>query len=688
VSERLPLVSIVIPTHNRLPVLRQCLSALASQRYPRDRMEVIVVADGCTDGTGEALSNEPQPLPLQVLTQPGRGAAAARNRGAVAARGEILLFLDDDVIASEGLVAAHASAHPPEEDERVVVGPYLLDPPTGSDYLQEALSGFWHRLFEGMSVPGHVPDHSDVVAGNLSTPARTFHRIGGFSEAFPACGVEDYELGVRLLSGGVQWYFAPDAHARHLETTDLRRSAARNRRGGAAAVTLVRLHPHLLSTTRLAEPAGPARRMAFRTPRFGAILSEAGILLLHVVQGLRFRKLWRFLYARLRSYWFWSGVRDEIRTEEKLHNFLLATSEEQTSPPRPVSSIAGASEPALPSAPPIAAASVDGPRPLWSVMIPTYNCADFLRLALSSVLAQDPGSDRMQIEVIDDASTRDDPESVARELGSGRVGFYRQPTNMGHVSNFNTCIRRARGQLVHILHGDDMALAGFYETMERPFQEAAEIGAAFCRDVRIDAAGDTITTADALAPTSGVLPNWLETIAKGQCLQPPAMVVRRSVYETLGGFDRRISCYGEDWEMWVRIASRYPVWYIPRPLAAYRVHGSSLTAVGTRTGAHARDYRRVIDINRAHLPPQHVDEWTHHATVEFGKACMRRGWRWVLAGRLRGAYHHFLEGLRTDRSFPVFREFVEHGFRAFAKATGRILERLKLRTPRSSRSHE
>ncbi len=60
-------------------------------------------------------------------------------------------------------------------------------------------------------------------------------------------------------------------------------------------------------------------------------------------------------------------------------------------------------------------------RPLWSVMIPTYHCADYLRQTLESVLAQDPGPDMMQVEVVDDHSTEDDPEAVVREVRACRV---------------------------------------------------------------------------------------------------------------------------------------------------------------------------------------------------------------------------------------------------------------------------
>jgi glycosyltransferase involved in cell wall biosynthesis len=77
-------------------------------------------------------------------------------------------------------------------------------------------------------------------------------------------------------------------------------------------------------------------------------------------------------------------------------------------------------------------------RPLWSVMIPTYNCAHFLRRTLESVLDQDPGPDFMQIEVVDDCSTADDPRTVVDQIGCGRVGFYRKPQNEGAIKNVNT----------------------------------------------------------------------------------------------------------------------------------------------------------------------------------------------------------------------------------------------------------
>src|SRR6266480_475240 len=87
----------------------------------------------------------------------------------------------------------------------------------------------------------------------------------------------------------------------------------------------------------------------------------------------------------------------------------------------------------------------EGHRPFWSVMIPTYNCGDYLRRTLGSVLSQDSGPEQMQIEVVDGCSTKDDPKAIVEKLGRGRVGFSRLTSNQGAAYTFNTCIERARG---------------------------------------------------------------------------------------------------------------------------------------------------------------------------------------------------------------------------------------------------
>jgi hypothetical protein len=291
-------------------------------------------------------------------------------------------------------------------------------------------------------------------------------------------------------------------------------------------------------------------------------------------------------------------------------------------------------------------------RPLWSVMIPTYNCAGYLRETLRSVLAQDPGLDVMQVEIVDDCSTKDDPQAVVAELGGARLEFYRQSHNVGLSRNFNTCLQRARGQLVHVLHGDDGVRPGFYEQMQRALSDNVAAGAAFCRYISMDERAHWLTIATLEQPDAGLLPNWLEKIATGQRLQTPCMVVRRQVYESLGGFDHRLS-YGEDWEMWVRIAARYPVAYIPEPLALYRVHATSSTARGVGTGANGRDLRQAIAIVEPYLPPGLARSLTRQARKNYACACIRRGYRALDVSGHAAVVSQIRDALQTDLTLGV-----------------------------------
>jgi glycosyltransferase involved in cell wall biosynthesis len=240
-------------------------------------------------------------------------------------------------------------------------------------------------------------------------------------------------------------------------------------------------------------------------------------------------------------------------------------------------------------------------RPLWSVMIPTYNCAKYLRETLASVLAQDPGPEHMQIEVVDDCSSKDDPEAVVREVGLGRVVFHRQRANVGHTRNFETCLQHSRGYLIHLLHGDDAVRPGFYTKIEAIFADQPKIGAAFSRNMFMDEYGNWIGVTRLELPRSGVIEDLVERLAVGQRIQTPAIVVRREVYETLGAFDRRLS-WTEDWEMWARIASRYPVWYEAEPLALYRLHSNSNTGRYTLTGENVKDQGRAFSILKNYVP--------------------------------------------------------------------------------------
>lgn len=255
----------------------------------------------------------------------------------------------------------------------------------------------------------------------------------------------------------------------------------------------------------------------------------------------------------------------------------------------------------IPKSPPvIKPLPYDRNRPLWSVMIPSYNCINYLRDAIVSVLLQAPSAGEMQIEVIDDCSTDGDIESLVEELGKGRIGFYKQPRNVGHLRNFETCLNRTRGRLIHILHGDDAVKPGFYQEIERLFSEHANIGAAFTDSVFFDEKSVPSYATAQIQDSSGVVDSFLLKLAEKTVLQTPSIVVKRSVYEQLGSFYGVKYC--EDWLMWTRIAANYEVAYSPRSLAKYRVHSKNNTGSCFITGQNIKDINTTINLFQDYLP--------------------------------------------------------------------------------------
>lgn len=241
-------------------------------------------------------------------------------------------------------------------------------------------------------------------------------------------------------------------------------------------------------------------------------------------------------------------------------------------------------------------------RPKWSVMIPVFNCAKYLPELLQSVLIQDLGKDQMQIEVVDDCSTDSDVKKLVEEIGNGRIDYYKQPENVGSLRNFETCINRAKGEYVHLLHGDDKLLPEFYVEMGRLFDQYPQVGAGYCKHQYIDSEGNP--KYDIRSENTGpyILENWLEVLAEKNRIQYVSMVVKRSVYEHLGAFYGVV--YGEDWEMWSRVAKHYPVAYHPKILAEYRQHDDSISGTFYRSGKNIQDISKVIDTINTYLPAE------------------------------------------------------------------------------------
>lgn len=273
-------------------------------------------------------------------------------------------------------------------------------------------------------------------------------------------------------------------------------------------------------------------------------------------------------------------------------------------------------------------------------MIPTYNDTKYLGGAIDSVLACNMDSSTMEIEVIDDHSPIHEIENIVRKVGQGRVKYYRQKENVGATKNFNTCVERAKGEYVHILHSDDRVLEGFYLATEQAFKSKPDIGAALCRYRMIDENGNALNESELLSDKAGVLSEFLDMIAIQQVVQPPSVAVRRRVYEEIGMYDTRL-VHAADWDMWKRISCHYAVWYEPATLANYRVHAGSDTSYGARSGRNIRDIGTAIQISREYLPHAKRAGYIRKARKNYSEIGVVIGWQFFALN------HDYIAGMNN-----------------------------------------
>jgi glycosyltransferase involved in cell wall biosynthesis len=302
--------------------------------------------------------------------------------------------------------------------------------------------------------------------------------------------------------------------------------------------------------------------------------------------------------------------------------------------------------------PDVAPVPADVIRPFWSIMIPVYNCANYLRQTLASVLPQFGLDETVQIEVIDDCSTRDDPAQVVAACDDPRVTYYRHPENVGPQANFTACLARSRGEWVHILHGDDLVMPNFYATLRRAAESFPRIGAAFCRTINIDGDGVWIDLSEPEAKVAGVVSHLAERLAVCNVILFPSIAVKRSTYEAVGGFHPALF-HSADWDMWKRVALRVPVWYEPAALAMYRQHVHSDTSNLMRTGANIADARHAIEIARNYLPVSVRDHLTRRARLYHAKYALEIADQMIERGSWSSAVAQVREALQCSRSVSI-----------------------------------
>lgn len=249
--------SVIIPTYNRADKLDRCLAALAHQIFSHDGYEVIVVDDGSTDKNLSAvLEKWHHRLSLHVFHQKNQGQGIARNLGIRHAKGELIVFLGDDIIVTSTFLHIHDEMHRSHASAKHpigVLGKILWDPDlphtpfmdwvTNGSSILGRFGG--HQFAYEKLDRGQQPDFNFFYTSNLSL-SRTLLQKASFDPDFRKYGWEDIELGYRLQKDyAFQLLYAPKAIAYHDHLLTEKTLVPRMEAIGRSAVFFHQKHPEL-----------------------------------------------------------------------------------------------------------------------------------------------------------------------------------------------------------------------------------------------------------------------------------------------------------------------------------------------------------------------------------------------------------------------------------------------------------
>lgn len=245
------MISVIIPTFNKLSRLKLTLASLCRQTLDRDNFEVIIINDGSTDGTKDYLDQYKADWRMKIINQSNQGRSAARNRGILAAAGDYLLFSDDDCLLSPDFIQRHYFNQ--LQHERIIHGRIItlsqmkfFDDPTQGTLINNAITSSYIipncisendviNGFDTKIVPNRRMNNLEkcitnifaqkcedlywigFTGGNVSVPKEWILKVGMFSMDFGMeWGCEDLELGYKLFLKKYQFDYDYEAINYHI----------------------------------------------------------------------------------------------------------------------------------------------------------------------------------------------------------------------------------------------------------------------------------------------------------------------------------------------------------------------------------------------------------------------------------------------------------------------------------------
>jgi len=283
-------------------------------------------------------------------------------------------------------------------------------------------------------------------------------------------------------------------------------------------------------------------------------------------------------------------------------------------------------------------------RPRVSFVVTCWNYGRFLGQALDSLLAQTLTD--WEAIVIDDASTDETGDVLARYLDDPRIRAIAHAERIGNIASYNEGLDQARGELVGILSADDYLLR--HDALERLAAVASarpDVGLVYSAHAIVQDG----------SPLRSVVP-WPEDGVRGGAEEfrklmwgnyvlHSGALLRREVERDLGPYDPALTHTG-DWDMWLRAAARHAVGYVAEPLYAYRIHGVNMFHRGLRPERQTDQVVRTVDRAFAALPPGAPPDLLAARRAVRSHAFLQTPWFDLHNGRRRRTWQGFLYALR------------------------------------------
>jgi len=536
-------ISVLLCSYNRADTLKRCLEALEKQTLHKDRFEVICVNDGSTDNTCEVMQEALKQLPGSYHEHPeNRGLAAARNTALRAARGQLVLFINDDTHPEPDLLEQHLQMHQMHDNERIAVLGHIRFSPEHSERILSQVLHQHNLLFPLVGTREQVPyDFNYFVTANLSVARQAFISENvWFDETFRRYGCEDIEVGYRLWKRGYRVYYCPRAKVIHDHRLTVRDYQQREAANSSNLVQFIDKHPELvpryLGVPRLTETvfdqwrqvikqeAPVIKKMVDRitavedvtpaalagstvTPSDAAeLIRKIAVLLKHISEHIKRQTILQIL-----------DDSPDVR-----HRLVNSTGSQPQSK------------------------TVIERKPLVSVIIPCYKYGCYLPEAVSSVLNQTCRD--FEIIIVNDGSP-DDTKEVAKKLiaenPQHQIRLINQANSGQPAIARNRGIAEAKAEYILPLDADDKLAPQAIESYLRAVEDYPN------QPIVVFGWLQRFGVEKNLWKTQSFSPNQL----LHRTLLPYCSMYHRSVWESQGGYATNVPGY-EDWDFWIGAAER------------------------------------------------------------------------------------------------------------------------------------